>query len=136
RMRPVWLMNPDTVSRVLPLEAGSFDVVIFDEASQMLVEHAVPSLYRAKRVVISGDEKQMPPTSFFSARPDIDEEGEFDGEDLDESASGSGREIHDTTWTRRDIKARPALLPLGASGPPLTTLLVHYRSKPRELFHF
>ena len=136
RMRPVWLMNPDTVSRVLPLEAGSFDVVIFDEASQMLVEHAVPSLYRAKRVVISGDEKQMPPTSFFSARPDIDEEGEFDGEDLDESASDTERESHEDTWNRREVKDCPDLLTLGASCLPVTTLQVHYRSKYRELIHF
>jgi hypothetical protein len=72
-LRPVWLMIPDVTSRLLPLKAGLFDVVIFDEASQMPVEHALPALYRAKRMVISGDDKQMPPSSFFLSRIESDE---------------------------------------------------------------
>jgi primosomal replication protein N'' len=45
-IRPVWLMNPDMASRVLPLKSGMFDSVIYDEASQMPVEYALPSLFR------------------------------------------------------------------------------------------
>jgi primosomal replication protein N'' len=52
--RPIRLVNPDVVSRIFPLEPGLFDVVIFDEASQMRVENAVAALYRGKRAVISG----------------------------------------------------------------------------------
>ncbi|WP_266126331.1 hypothetical protein, partial [Acinetobacter bereziniae] len=47
-LRPVWLMNPDLASRVLPLKAGLFDMVIYDEASQMPVEFALPTLYRGR----------------------------------------------------------------------------------------
>ena len=71
RLQPVWMMNPLTVSAYLPCIADLFDVVIFDEASQIPLEDAVPSIYRAKQVVIVGDDKQMPPASFFSNRSEI-----------------------------------------------------------------
>ena len=77
QLRPVWLMNPDTASQLLPLRAGMFDVIIFDEASQIPIENALPTLYRAKRAVISGDEKQMPPTNVFMKRIGDDEESLF-----------------------------------------------------------
>ena len=48
---------------MLPLKAGLFDMVIYDEASQMPVEFALPTLYRGRVTVVSGDEKQMPPTA-------------------------------------------------------------------------
>ena len=76
-LRPVWLMNPDTASQLLPLRAGMFDVIIFDEASQIPIENALPTLYRAKRAVISGDEKQMPPTNVFMKRLGDDEDHSF-----------------------------------------------------------
>ena len=61
-LRPIWLMNPDVASRALPRQAGLFDLVVYDEASQMPVEYALPSLFRSKIVIVtSGDEKQMPP---------------------------------------------------------------------------
>jgi DNA polymerase III delta prime subunit len=62
----VWIMNPLSVSQRLPLEAELFDVVIFDEASQIPLEDSLPSIYRAKQIVVVGDEKQMPPSQFFS----------------------------------------------------------------------
>ena len=135
-LRPVWLMNPDTASRILPLEAHTFDVVVFDEASQMLVEHSVPSLFRARRVVVSGDDKQMPPTSFFSSRPGSDEDAEFEGDGIDEGASEAERVAYEDTWNRREIKDCPDLLALAQSSLPTTTLDVHYRSKYRELIQF
>lgn len=137
RLRPVWLMNPDTASRLLPLRAKCFDVVIFDEASQMLVEHAVPSLFRARRVVVSGDEKQMPPTSFFLGRGgDGEEEEEFDGTEWEEEMSEGERAMLEDDWNRREIKDCPDLLALGAGFLPTSTLQVHYRSKYRELIEF
>ncbi len=63
----VWMLNPLTVSENLPCIADLFDVVIFDESSQIPLEDAVPSIYRAKRVVIVGDDQQMPPSQFFSS---------------------------------------------------------------------
>jgi hypothetical protein len=72
-LRPVWLVNPDVASRLLPLRKALFDTVIFDEASQMPIEYALPTLYRSGVMVVSGDEKQMPPTAFFSSRVENDE---------------------------------------------------------------
>jgi primosomal replication protein N'' len=134
-MRPIWLMNPDVASRVLPLKPGLFDLVVYDEASQMPVEHAIPTLFRAKRVVISGDEKQMPPTSFFSSRID-DDEDEFDPEEVDEEATESERAAHEDQWTRREITSCPDLLELGRWALPKVMLQIHYRSKYRELISF
>ncbi|MGZ3458627.1 MAG: AAA domain-containing protein [Archangium sp.] len=135
-LRPVWLMNPDVASRLLPLRARLFDLVIYDEASQMPVEHAVPTLYRAGRAVISGDEKQMPPTSFFASRIDGDEDEEFDGEDLDEGTSEAERTAYEETWNRREVKDCPDLLQLGRGVLPATTLQIHYRSRYRELIGY
>lgn len=69
-LQPIWMMNPLSVSENLPLVADLFDVVIFDEASQIPLEDAIPSVYRAKKMVVVGDSKQMPPTQFFSSKID------------------------------------------------------------------
>jgi primosomal replication protein N'' len=137
-LRPVWLMNPDVASRILPLKAGLFDLVIFDEASQMPVEHSVPSLFRAKRTVISGDDKQMPPSSFFTSR--LDDDGGDDGLDgdaaIDDAATEAERTVFEEAWNRREIKDCPDLLELGRSVLPSTTLQIHYRSNYRELIGY
>lgn len=62
---PCMLMSPSTVSQYLPAKSDLFDMVIFDEASQLPTCEAVPSLARGKSAVIVGDPKQLPPTSFF-----------------------------------------------------------------------
>ena len=135
-LRPVWLMNPDVASRVLPLRPGLFDLVIYDEASQMPVEHAVPTLFRAKRAVISGDEKQMPPSSFFSAAVEADEDDVPDDTDVDDGATEAERIALEESWNRREVKDCPDLLQLGRSSMPVRTLQIHYRSKYRELIGF
>ena len=81
-LKPVWLANPETVARIFPLRQNLFDLVIFDEASQLPVEHALPALYRAGRVVISGDDKQLPPTRFFNSRIDNNTDDKSDGLDV------------------------------------------------------
>lgn len=135
-LRPVWLMNPDVASRVLPLKPGLFDIVIYDEASQMPVEFALPTLYRGRITVVSGDEKQMPPTAFFSSRVESDEAELFDGEQPDAEADEEQREAFEDTWNRREIKDCPDLLQLARSALPATTLQIHYRSAYRELIGF
>jgi hypothetical protein len=135
-LRPIWLMNPDVASRILPRQAQLFDVVIYDEASQMLVEHAVPTLFRAKRIVISGDEKQMPPSSFFTTRIDSDEDEEGENEDIEDLITEAERVAREERWNRREIKDCPDLLQLGRGVLPSTTLQVHYRSKYRELIGY
>ena len=137
-LRPVWLMNPDVASRVLPLKAALFDLVIFDEASQTPVEHAAPSLFRAKRTVISGDDKQMPPSSFFASRLEDDgAEEELDSDAaLDDAATEAERAVFEEAWNRREIKDCPDLLQLGRGILPTAMLQIHYRSNYRELIDY
>ncbi|MFT7580271.1 MAG: putative DNA-binding WGR domain protein [Myxococcota bacterium] len=73
-LKPIWLMSPLSVSDTLPLAEPMFDVVIFDEASQITVEEGVPALYRAKQAIIVGDEMQLPPTNFFGGKGAAEEE--------------------------------------------------------------
>jgi primosomal replication protein N'' len=137
-LRPIWLMNPDVASRVLPLKAGLFDVVVFDEASQIPVELAVPSLFRAKRTVIAGDDKQMPPSNFFASRIDDGEaEGELDSDAaLDDAATEAERAVFEEAWNKREVKDCPDLLQLGRGILPTTMLQIHYRSNYRELINY
>ncbi len=135
-LRPVWLMNPDVASRVLPLKPGFFDLVIYDEASQMPVEYALPTLYRGKVAVVSGDEKQMPPTAFFSSRIESDEAERFDGEAPVDEGAEEQLELLEESWDRREIKDCPDLLQLARAALPSTTLEIHYRSVYRELIAF
>ncbi|RBY88078.1 DNA helicase [Blastococcus sp. TBT05-19] len=62
---PCVLVSPDSVARFFPAAAGQFDLVVFDEASQIRVADAVGALGRARAAVVVGDSKQMPPTSFL-----------------------------------------------------------------------
>ncbi len=75
-LKPVWLMSPLSVSDTMPIDTSIFDVVIYDEASQITVEEGVPSLFRTKQTIIVGDEMQMPPTNFFSSNTYSDEDEE------------------------------------------------------------
>lgn len=135
-LRPVWLMNPDVASRVLPLKSNLFDAVVYDEASQMPVEYAIPTLFRGSLAIVSGDEKQMPPTAFFSSRADSDETEIYDGEHPDEDATQEERELFEDTWNRREIKDCPDLLQLARTALPTSTLQIHYRSAYRELIGY
>lgn len=66
RIAPCWVASPLSVSQLLDGNKGHFDIVIFDEASQILQEEAIPALYRAEQVVVAGDRHQLPPTTFFA----------------------------------------------------------------------
>lgn len=77
-LKPVWLMSPLSVADTLALTEDNFDAVIFDEASQITLEDAVPALYRASQAIVVGDEMQLPPASFFAGRRKEQEELEFD----------------------------------------------------------
>ncbi|WP_329610995.1 AAA domain-containing protein [Pseudomonas sp. KNUC1026] len=120
-LKPIWLMSPLSVSDTLPLAGDLFDVVIFDEASQIPTEEAVPALSRARQVVVVGDEMQLPPTSFFSAGGSSEDDEilvEEDGEriainlDADSLLNQAGRNL------------------------PATLLAWHYRSRHEALISF
>lgn len=81
RIAPCMLMSPISVAQYFDVNTDHFDIVIFDEASQLPTCEAVSSLARAKQAIIVGDPKQMPPTSFFSTIK-LDEEN-MDVEDLE-----------------------------------------------------
>jgi DNA polymerase III delta prime subunit len=69
-LKPCWAMSPLVVSQLLPSDKKYFDVVVFDEASQIRPADAVPAILRGERVVVAGDDRQLPPTSFFAAADD------------------------------------------------------------------
>lgn len=75
---PVMLMSPMSVAQYLPLSQEKFDLVIFDEASQMPTSEAVGAIARGKGLVVVGDPKQMPPTSFFTTTSVDEEEADID----------------------------------------------------------
>ena len=112
-LTPCLMMSPLSVAQYLPAKQDQFDVVIFDEASQITVWDAIGALARGKQVIIAGDPKQMPPTNFFT-RTDDDPDGDNDAEvDLES--------ILDEM--------------LGSSIPQLD-LNLHYRSRRESLITF
>src|SRR5208337_1526377 len=85
-LKPCFMMSPMTVSKFLPQDMA-FELVIIDEASQMRPEDALGALLRGQIVVV-GDAKQLPPTSFFDRAMDdveIDDDSEEADEQVDES---------------------------------------------------
>ena len=86
-IKPILMMSPATVSALLPRDflKPIFDLVVFDEASQMKVEMALPSIARGKQLITIGDEKQMPPSRYFERLAFFAEEEEEEEEELPES---------------------------------------------------
>ena len=88
RLKPCFMMSPLAVAQYLKTTSIDFDVVIFDEASQIMPHDAVSSLIRADQAIIVGDTKQLPPTNFFNASVESDDEVREDLESiLDEAAA-------------------------------------------------
>ena len=112
-LTPCFMMSPLSVAQYPPTDQALFDVVIFDEASQIPVWDAVGSIARGKQIIVAGDPKQMPPTNFFS-RADDDPDGDVDME-------GDLESVLDEM--------------LGAS-IPCRTLNLHYRSRRESLIAF
>lgn len=77
RLKPCFMMSPLSVSQYLPPDMV-FDLVIFDEASQVRPADAVNCMYRGRQLVVAGDKKQLPPTSFFEAVNDSDDDYQED----------------------------------------------------------
>jgi len=79
-LKPCLLMSPISVSTYLKPELFHFDLVVFDEASQLPTAEAVPAILRASQVVVAGDPNQLPPTSFFQATLTPEEDEDDDGD--------------------------------------------------------
>ena len=106
------------VSQVLPV-ARLFDVVIFDEASQIVPADAIPAIMRGHQIVVAGDDRQLPPTNFFRQVGDSDDDAGDDDENL--VSFGAGFE-----------SVLDALRPLLPTAP----LAWHYRSRDERLVAF
>lgn len=118
-LKPCVMMSPLSVAYFLEAHSYHFDMVIFDEASQIFPQDAIGAIFRADQVIIAGDTKQLPPTDFFSTNTangtedyDMDEDGEWN------------TEIYDS------------ILEETANILPNRTLRWHYRSRNEHLIAF
>ena len=82
-LAPCLMMSPLSVAQYLPVSKDSFDVVVFDEASQITVWDAIGTLSRGRQVIVAGDPKQMPPSNFFGRNIEYNEEELGLDEDLE-----------------------------------------------------
>lgn len=123
-VKPCWVMSPLVVSQVLPNDRPYFDVVVFDEASQVRPAEAIPSIARGRQLVVAGDEKQLPPSAFF----DTGSVAVEDDDNETEAEANSGLSI-----ATADIESiLEGLLPHLA----WQSLDWHYRSQDERLISF
>jgi DNA replication protein DnaC len=80
---PCWMASPEAVSAIFPMQQ-TFDLVIFDEASQCFAEQGIPAMYRGRQVLIAGDDKQLSPNDLYKARweDDTEEAPELEADSL------------------------------------------------------
>lgn len=109
-LMPCWLASPESVSAIFPMKK-LFDLVIFDEASQCFAEQGIPSVYRGKQIVISGDSHQLRPSDIYRAKYEGEEEEDTDSE-------------------------LESLLEIGQKYLREFRLQQHYRSRSAELIYF
>lgn len=121
---PVWLMDLEDASRLIPLEKNMFDYIILDEASQCNLAYAMPAMYRSQHVLFFGDSEQMRDDSikFKSNRSLLDLANKFHIPEHMQVKS-------------RDDSVKSVLDIADNLGKQSTTLLYHYRS-PKELIGF
>jgi hypothetical protein len=125
RIAPCWIASPLSVSQLLAGGAKYVDIVVFDEASQILPEEAIPSLYRSDQVVAAGDKHQLPPTTFFFSsddEEDVSEQGEVERAARAEAA--------------RAVGGYESLLATLEAFLPQMPLDWHYRSADERLIAF
>lgn len=130
---PVVLVNPVACSSIMPLKQNIFDVVLFDEASQLRLEDTYPALIRGKIKVISGDKHQMPPSNFFNSDISLDVAEETE-EDFN---------LKETEYDKTNplyLAESESLLDFGNNLNPTITnisyLDFHYRSRHPYLIEF
>ena len=117
QLMPCVLVSPDSLARFFPAESRMFDIVVFDEASQIRVADAIGAMGRASSVVVVGDSKQMPPSSF--------------GE-----ASASDDADSDVTASESLTDAESILSECLSAAVPQQWLSWHYRSQDESLIAF
>ncbi len=118
KLFPCWLLSPENVSAILPLQKNMFDLVIFDEASQVFIESTIPTIYRGKNIVVAGDGKQLRPSATFMKR-----------------YLGADPETKDDLSVQAALEV-DSLLDLAVSRYDSANLNYHYRSRYEELISF
>lgn len=113
-IKPCFLMSPLSVSTFLSADSVHFDVVVFDEASQIFPQDAIGAIYRANQLIVVGDSKQMPPSNFFNAT--------IEAEDTDEETG--------------DVTDFESILDLCSTEMQQLRLRWHYRSRYEQLITF
>lgn len=116
-IKPVFLMSPLSVAQFTRGDAPTFDLVVFDEASQLPPEDAVGAIARGHQLVVVGDPKQLPPTSFFAAH-------------VDPAATPSSEDGVDVPDAESILEA------FMGCGVPMSRLKWHYRSAHESLISF
>ncbi|WP_298325498.1 DUF3320 domain-containing protein [Asticcacaulis sp.] len=105
KLAPCMLMSPLSIAQYLPPDKALFDVVIFDEASQITTWDAVGAIARGRQTIIVGDPKQLPPTNFFGRNEDEGDDEtpdhEVDMESILDEAKASGIPMRDLRWHYR-----------------------------------
>lgn len=117
-IKPCFLMSPLSVAQYLHGDRPTFDLVVFDEASQLPTEDAIGAICRGKQLIVVGDPKQLPPTNFFSLQTSII------NSEVDEQGNNI---IEDTESVLEEFLA---------TGIPSTRLRWHYRSTNENLISF
>ncbi|MBC6416406.1 MAG: DUF3320 domain-containing protein [Rhodospirillales bacterium] len=118
RIKPVLLMSPISIAQYLPPGKMEFDLLVIDEASQVRPEEALGAIARCRRIVVVGDQKQLPPTSFFDRLAGTGE-SEEEGEEAVRTAAATEMESVLTLCEARGLN--PAMLEW------------HYRSRDPSL---
>jgi len=112
------MMSPQTVAQLLDADLSKFDLILFDEASQLPTEDAIGAIIRGRQLVVVGDPKQLPPTNFFAvASGQVNVERDEDGEPI----------FQETESILEEVKN---------SGVPSSRLKWHYRSANESLITF
>lgn len=114
-LKPVFMMSPLSIAQFLPPGALEFDLLVMDEASQIQPVDALGAIARARQVVVVGDERQLPPTKFFSKM----------------TSSGSEDDDEQDGASVSDIESILGLF--SARGLPEKMLRWHYRSRHQSL---
>ncbi|WP_027119940.1 AAA domain-containing protein [[Mycoplasma] testudinis] len=117
---PMVLATPEVVSTLFKIDVEPFDYIVFDEASQMFVERAIPALNRASRAIVAGDSKQLRPSSFFESHYAESETSDEDERSLEEISALETVSLLDIAKNKYKTKM----------------LKFHYRSYFKELIEF
>jgi very-short-patch-repair endonuclease len=115
KLAPCLLMSPLSIAQYLPSNQALFDIVIFDEASQITTWDAIGAIARGRQTVIVGDPKQLPPTNFF---------GRSDNDEADDELEDHERDLESILDEAKN------------SGLPPLQLNWHYRSRHESLIAF